>query len=110
MSQARRSETRAAWLFISPWLVGFLLWTLYPVVYTAYLSLTDYDVINDPSFVGLQNFQDLVHDPKVALALRNTFVFAVMSVPAKLVLSLALALLLSIRSVTRSPGTRSTLG
>lgn len=88
-------DTRAAWLFISPWVVGFLLFTLYPLIYTGYLSFTDYDVINDPHFVGGQNYSDLIHDDKVMLALKNTFVFAVMSVPTKIVLSLLLALLLN---------------
>jgi multiple sugar transport system permease protein len=91
----RRAETRAAWLFISPWVVGFLVFTAYPVLYTAYLSLTDYDVINDPHFVGLENFRTLVEDPKVALALRNTAVFVVMSVPTHLLVALFLALLLN---------------
>ena len=87
-------DRRAAWLFISPWLVGFLLFTLYPVGYTAYLSLTDYDVINDPSFLGLDNYREMVADDKIALALRNTAIFTLLSVPAQLVVSLALALLL----------------
>ena len=93
--QRRRKETRAALLFISPWIVGFLVFTLYPVLYTGYLSLTDYDVINDPSFVGMDHFRQLLEDTKVALALKNTFIFAAMSVPAHLLVSLALALLLN---------------
>src|SRR5688500_3876833 len=91
----RRRETLAALLFISPWIVGILVFTAYPVIYTGYLSLTDYDVINDPSFVGFDNFRRLVEDPKVPLALENTFVFAVLSVPAQLLASLFLALLLN---------------
>jgi multiple sugar transport system permease protein len=90
-----RRETRSALWFISPWIVGFLLFTAYPVIYTGYLSLTDYDVINDPSFVGMENFQRLLEDPKIALALKNTFIFAVLSVPAQLLVSLFLALLLN---------------
>ena len=91
----QRKDTRAALLFISPWIVGFLVFTAYPVIYTGYLSLTDYDVFNDPNFVGMDNFRQLLEDPKVALALKNTFIFAVMSVPAQLLVSLALALLLN---------------
>jgi multiple sugar transport system permease protein len=91
----RRQEVRAALLFISPWLVGFAVFTAYPVIYTGYLSFTDYDVINDPNFVGMDNFRELLEDPKVALALGNTFVFAAMSVPAQLLVSLFLALLLN---------------
>ncbi len=91
----RRRDTRAGLLFISPWIIGFLVFTAYPVIYTGYLSFTDYDVINDPTFVGFDNFKELMEDDKVALALRNTFVFAAMSVPAQLLVSLALALLLN---------------
>jgi multiple sugar transport system permease protein len=94
-SRIRRADTRAALLFISPWIVGFAVFTAYPVIYTGYLSLTDYDVINDPSFVGADNFRRLLEDPKLALALKNTFVFAALSVPAQLLVSLFLALLLN---------------
>ena len=90
----RRSDGRAALLFISPWIIGFVVFMAYPVLYTAYLSLTDYDVINDPTFVGLDNFRELAGDEKVTLALRNTFLYTAMSVPAQLVFSLGLALLL----------------
>ncbi|MEW1845600.1 sugar ABC transporter permease [Nonomuraea angiospora] len=98
----RWKDTRAALLFISPWIAGFLIFTAWPVINSAYLSLTDYDVINDPSFVGLDNYRALFEDPKVGLALRNTALFTVMSVPAHLVVSLALALLLN--SATKAPG------
>ena len=89
-----RHQGRVALLFISPWLIGFAVFMAYPVLYTGYLSLTDYDVINDPSFVGLANYRELMADEKVTLALRNTFVFTLMSVPTQLVFSLGLALLL----------------
>ncbi len=92
---AHRQRTRAALLFISPWAVGFLVFTLYPILYTGYLSFTDYDVINDPHLVGFDNFRQLLQDDKVALAMRNTAVFTLMSVPTKVVLSFALALLLN---------------
>ncbi|HEX4813856.1 MAG TPA: sugar ABC transporter permease [Nonomuraea sp.] len=99
---ARWIETRAALLFISPWLTGFLIFTAWPVVNSAYLSLTDYDVINDPTFIGFDNYVTLFEDPKVGLALRNTFVFTAMSVPTQLVVSLGLALLLN--AATRASG------
>jgi multiple sugar transport system permease protein len=91
----QRRETRAALLFISPWIIGFLVFTAWPVIYTGYLSFTDYDVINAPTFVGFDNFKELLEDPKIALALKNTFIFAALSVPAQLLVSLALALLLN---------------
>ncbi|MEU4546484.1 carbohydrate ABC transporter permease [Nonomuraea dietziae] len=100
--RVRAGETRAALLFISPWIIGFLVFTAWPVVNSAYLSLTDYDVINDPNFIGFDNYVTLFGDPKVGLALRNTFVFTVMSVPVQLVVSLGLALLLN--SAARATG------
>ena len=97
-----RRESRAAWWFISPWIVGFLVFTAWPMIYSAYLSLTDYDVINDPHFVGLDSYRELFADPKVALAMRNTLVYTAMAVPAHVLLALGLALLLE--QAVRSAG------
>jgi multiple sugar transport system permease protein len=91
---ARSVERRAALLFISPWLVGLCVFVLYPVGYTIYLSFTDYDVINPPRYVGLDNYREMLEDDKVRLALRNTFVFTLMAVPSKIIASLLLAMLL----------------
>ncbi|WP_067250735.1 carbohydrate ABC transporter permease, partial [Microbacterium resistens] len=81
--------------FLSPWLVGFAVFTAWPLLYSAYLSLTDYDVINDPSFVGFDNYAQLFADPKVGLALGNTLLFTVLQVPLHALLALLLALLLN---------------
>lgn len=86
---------RPALIFLSPWLVGFGIFTAWPVLYSAYLSLTDYDVINDPQFVGLENFKQLLEDEKLRTALWNTFYFTVIQVPLLITLALALALLLN---------------
>jgi multiple sugar transport system permease protein len=91
---SRRREAVAALLFISPWLVGFLVFTAWPVIYSGYLSLTDYDVINNPNFVGFDNYVAMFEDPKIGLSLGNTFIFVVLSVPLHILVSLALALLL----------------
>jgi multiple sugar transport system permease protein len=91
----RRRETRAALLFISPWIVGFLICTLWPVLYSGYLSLTDYDVFNAPNFVGLENYQTLIHDSDARLAIGNTFFYAIIQVPLQVLVSLSLALLLN---------------
>ncbi|MFC4613241.1 carbohydrate ABC transporter permease [Cellulomonas algicola] len=93
-SSVSSRDARHAWWFIAPWLVGFVVFTAWPMVYSAYLSLTDYDVINDPRFVGFDNYRELFADPKVALALRNTLIYTVMAVPAHILLALGLALLL----------------
>ena len=93
--RGRRGERLAAVAFLSPWLIGFAVFTAWPLIYSAYLSLTDYDVINDPSFVGFDNYAQLFADPKVGLALANTLVFTVLLVPLHTLLALLLALLLN---------------
>ncbi|WP_306305731.1 carbohydrate ABC transporter permease [Microbacterium sp. B24] len=93
--RASRRNLGSALLFLSPWLIGFAVFTAWPLLYSAYLSLTDYDVINDPAFVGLDNYRALFADPKVALALGNTAVYTLVQVPLSIVVALALALLLS---------------
>ena len=92
--RARRRNVLSALLFLSPWAAGFLIFTFWPIIYSAYLSLTDYDVINNPNFIGLDNYAQMMEDPKVALALGNTFIYTLLKVPAYMVLSLALATLL----------------
>ncbi|MGF2950125.1 carbohydrate ABC transporter permease [Microbacterium alcoholitolerans] len=105
---ARRSDRRAAFAFLSPWLIGFAVFTAWPLGYSVYLSLTDYDVINDPSFVGFDNYAQLFADPKISLALTNTFLFTIMQVPVHVIVSLMLALLLS-QAAQRSAGFFRTL-
>lgn len=97
-----RQNVRAALLFISPWIVGFLIFTLWPVIYSGYLSFTEYDVINDPQFIGFENFKKLLTDEKVALSLWNTFYFTAIQVPLQVIVSLVLALLLN--QAARSAG------
>ena len=92
--RAGRRNVISALLFLSPWIVGFLVFTAWPMIYSAYLSLTDYDVINNPEFVGVQNYVDLASDDKLLLALGNTVFFTLMQVPLYVLVSLALALLL----------------
>ncbi|MBA3380043.1 MAG: sugar ABC transporter permease, partial [Chloroflexia bacterium] len=66
-------ETRAGWLMISPWIVGFIVFTMFPFVASLYFSFTDYDVISSPEWTGLDNYQRLLtQDRLFPLALRNT--------------------------------------
>ncbi|HET6302526.1 sugar ABC transporter permease [Microbacterium sp.] len=92
--RARRRNAASAFLFLSPWLIGFAVFTAWPILYSAYLSLTDYDVINDPRFIGFENYAQLFEDPKIALAIGNTLLFSALQVPAYVIVSLLLALLL----------------
>ncbi|GAA4424523.1 sugar ABC transporter permease [Georgenia halophila] len=95
LRKKERRNLRAALLFISPWLVGAVVFTLWPIFYSGYLSFTDYDVINDPEFIGLDNYRRLMEDPKVRSALWNTTFYTVILVPLQILFSLALAMLLN---------------
>ncbi|MBA2596610.1 MAG: sugar ABC transporter permease, partial [Chloroflexia bacterium] len=81
-SPLRRQETRAGLLFILPWLIALLVFTAYPVLATFYLSFTDYNILQPPSWIGLENYQTIVaEDPAFWKAARNSAVYAFVSVP-----------------------------
>lgn len=109
-SRKRRKIRDGEWAFIgflAPWIVGFLIFTAWPLGYSAYLSFTNYDVINDPVFIGVENYAQMFHDPKVRLALYNTAFFTLIQVPAQVTFSLLLALLL--QQATKATGVFRTL-
>lgn len=81
--------------FLSPWIFGFLLFTLLPVGMSFYYSLCDYSLLQPPLFIGFANYRDLMADPVFWKALVNTFKYAVMALPAGMLVSLGLALLLN---------------
>lgn len=88
-------ETWAAFAFLSPWMFGFVVFTAGPMIASLVLSFTDYSIIQTTHNVGLANYRTAYHDPYVATALRNTFVFTLLSVPAHVIVALGLASLLA---------------
>jgi multiple sugar transport system permease protein len=90
----QRTERRAALLFISPWIIGFLIFTAGPMVASLFLSFTDYTLVSAPTPVGGANYQQLLSDPRVAKSLANTFVYALLFVPLGTVVGLGLAMML----------------
>ena len=89
-------EARAGWLAISPWIIGFVVFTAFPFVSSLYFSFTQYDVISSPEWVGLENYQRLLTDDRLfPLSLRNTFVYTLLYVPLHLATALGVALLLN---------------
>ena len=94
VSPWRRAETRSAYLFLLPWILGFLLLTAGPMLASLVLSFTDYDILSSPRFVGLDNYRELATDPDVYRSLGNTVFYTVLHVPLSIAISLALAMLL----------------
>ncbi|MFB6720955.1 carbohydrate ABC transporter permease [Kribbella sp. NPDC056345] len=96
MSRLRRREALWFYLFASPWIIGFVVFLLGPMVASIYFSLTDWDSFTPPKWVGLDNYRRLLtDDPIFWKALWNTFYYAAISVPLGLVLGLWLANLLN---------------
>jgi multiple sugar transport system permease protein len=90
-------QTASFYLFISPWLIGFVVFTLGPMLYSIYLSLFEWDIIHEAQWVGLDNYIKAVSDPRVIQSLQVTFLFAFLSVPLNLVLGFLIALFMNVR-------------
>ncbi len=83
-------------LFISPWLIGFLWLTLYPMVASLYYSFTEYQILAAPKLIGLANYDEMfLHDKLFWISVANTLYFAFVSLPVGTVGSILLALLLN---------------
>ena len=91
----QQRETLAGLAFISPWFIGFLVFTAGPMVVSLGLSLTDYDILRPPNFVGLENYQRMFSDTRLVSSLANSFYYALLHVPLSIVFALCLALILN---------------
>src|SRR5690606_10584859 len=89
-------ETRAGYLAISPWIIGFIIFTAFPFFASFYFSFTRYDVINPPEWVGLANYERLLtRDRYFPKAVQNTVIYAALYIPSNIVTSLGAAMLLN---------------
>jgi multiple sugar transport system permease protein len=86
----------AGYLFISPWLIGFFLFAFVPIVMSAWLAFTDYDILGDWKYVGLDNFERMfTSDIRYGRSVAATFRYVIVSVPLRLIFALAVAMLLN---------------
>lgn len=91
----RTEDILTAYLCLLPWIIGFLAFTLGPLVFSLVLSFFQADLFTRNIFVGLGNYVDLVQDPLFLKSLRITAVYAFVSVPLGAATALAVALLLN---------------
>src|SRR5687767_14982478 len=95
-SPAERRTLLWALLFLSPWIIGFVIFTAGPMLWSLWLSFTNYDPLaNRADFIGLDNYARMLEDRRVALSLGNTLYFTVLYVPLSVILGLGLAMLLN---------------
>ncbi len=92
-----RNEAKWAYLFVSPWLIGFLALTLGPMLASLFFSFTQYDVLNDAHWIGVKNYADMfgADHVRIAKAFGNAFYLAGIGVPLGISTGLAIALLLN---------------
>lgn len=95
----RTPDNRVAFLFLLPWLVGLIVFSIGPIVASLYLSFTSYNLLKSPlkyppKFTGFENYARMFADPSFWNSFRVTVTFVVVSVPIQLALALVLAILL----------------
>jgi multiple sugar transport system permease protein len=91
MRQAQR-RLLTGLLFVSPWLVGFLVFLVYPLLANFQMGMTDYSGFGDATWIGLKNYQDLLVDPLFWESLYNTLFYTIFAVPLGVVVAILIAI------------------
>ncbi|TDF98957.1 sugar ABC transporter permease [Paenibacillus piri] len=84
-----------AFLFLTPSLIGFLLFIILPTVSSFFLSFFEWDLLSEPRFAGLGNFETLAKDDLFGTILKNTFIFTIVTIPVGMIISFIVAVLLN---------------
>jgi len=101
MTEREKRNNIMGYLFISPWLIGFFIFILFPIVASFVLAFTRYDVLSPPRWIGIGNWLRLLEDRRYHNSLRATFYYVFTAVPLRLIFALLVAMLLK-------PPTRAT--
>jgi len=96
-----RRALRAGLLFISPWIIGFIAFRLYPFFASLYYSFTFYPALETPRWIGLRNFQRLFEDTRFLTSLYNSAYYALFAVPLSTISAILLAMLLNLKMKAR---------
>jgi multiple sugar transport system permease protein len=94
-SALKRREAVDGYLFIAPWLIGFVVFVSGPMIGALLLSFMEWDLFNDPEWIGTENYRHLADDPLVIKSIRNTLFYTFLSVPINLTVALMAAMLLN---------------
>lgn len=90
-----KKDKKWGWFFVSPFIIGLLLFTFIPTVASLVFSFSEYDMISMGNWVGLKNYINVFKDPEIFTAYRNTFVFALLYLPMEIFLSCVLGVALN---------------
>jgi multiple sugar transport system permease protein len=102
MTVGEKRNLKLGLTFTSPWIAGFLIFQVYPLAASVYFSFCDYDVLQNPVWIGALNYRDMLADDVFWKSLYNTIYFAAFSLPLGIVTSVAMAILLN-QSVMARP-------
>jgi multiple sugar transport system permease protein len=102
MTKLERQNLLKGLAFLSPWLVGFSVFTLLPIILSLYFSFCDYTLLHTPVFRGLENYRGLAGDPVFWQSLRVMAKFTLLALPLGMVVALTLALLLNVKILGQS--------
>ncbi|WP_424768718.1 carbohydrate ABC transporter permease [Paenibacillus sp. sgz302251] len=83
------------YIYISPWIIGFIVFTVAPLIFAFYVGLTEWDTFNKPKYIGFENYIDLMKDDAFRKALWVTIKFAIISVPLGIATSMLIAILVN---------------
>jgi multiple sugar transport system permease protein len=95
LSKLALQEERAAYMFLLPWILGFAIFLLFPILASIFISLTKWNLLNPPVWVGLENYQKMFTDRDFYNSMGVTLKYIVISVPLYMVAALGLSLLLN---------------
>lgn len=90
-----KRDARIGILFALPWIFGFCIFLLYPIIASLFASFTNYSVLREPKFIGLSNYQELAGDGVFLLSMKNTLYYVIGAVPLSSVVAIGLAMLLN---------------
>ena len=97
MKRLRDNEHLTGYVFTSPFVLGFLIFTLYPVLSSLYYSFTDYNLMEAPNWLGLDNYKRMfMEDDKIGKSFQVTFTYVLASVPLRLLFALFVAMILNV--------------
>jgi len=99
LTRGERRNLTIGLAFISPWLIGFVCFYLYPALASLYYSFTDFRILQEPSFIGLENYSRMLNDPIFWKSLANTLYLTLLGVPLAIITALGIALLLNTKSI-----------
>ncbi|HET9614171.1 MAG TPA: sugar ABC transporter permease [Candidatus Limnocylindrales bacterium] len=99
MTRGERRTLRTGLFFISPWLLGFLAFIVYPALASLYYSFTNFKIRLEPQWIGLSNYQELLRDPLFWRSLGNTLYLTFIAVPLAVLVALSIALLLNRKQI-----------